>query len=79
MPRFKVVIDRDQCISDMACVSLCPEVFEMNEEDGKSAIVAKYRLGGKLEEGEVPGELEDCVKSAAEAFPVSIIHVSKVD
>lgn len=79
MPKFKVTIDRDQCISDMACVSLCPEVFEMSEEDGKSAIVAKYRVGGKVEAGEVPGELEDCVKSAAEACPVSIIHVTRID
>ncbi|MFZ8855199.1 MAG: ferredoxin [Thermofilaceae archaeon] len=79
MPKFKVTIDKDQCISDMACVSLCPEVFEMNEEDGKSQIVAKYRTGGSPGEGVVPGELEDCVKSAAEACPVSIIHVEKVE
>ncbi|QOJ78476.1 ferredoxin [Infirmifilum lucidum] len=79
MPKFKVTIDRDQCISDMACVSLCPEVFEMNEEDGKSQIVAKYRVGNNPGEGEVPGELEECIKSAAEACPVSIIHVTKVE
>jgi ferredoxin len=51
----------------------------MNEEDGKSQIVAKYRTGGSPGEGVVPGELEDCVKSAAEACPVSIIHVEKVE
>uniref|UniRef100_A0A7C4FFB2 Ferredoxin n=1 Tax=Thermofilum pendens TaxID=2269 RepID=A0A7C4FFB2_THEPE len=79
MPKFKVTIDRDQCISDMACVSLCPEVFEMNEEDGKSQIVAKYRTSSSPGEGIVPGELEDCVKSAAEACPVSIIHVEKIE
>jgi|UniRef100_A0A7C3SLD7 Ferredoxin len=79
MAKFKVTIDRDQCISDMACVSLCPEIFEMNEEDGKSQIVAKYRAGGNPGEGLVPGELEDCLKSAAEACPVSIIHVEKVE
>jgi ferredoxin len=79
MAKLKVTIDRDQCISDMACVSLCPEVFEMNENDGKSSIVAKYRVGGNLGEGEVPVELEDCTKSAAEACPVSIIKVEKVE
>lgn len=80
MAKFKVAIDpRDQCISDMACVSLCPEVFEMNEEDGKSQIVAKYRVEGKINEGVVPGELEECAKSAAEACPVSIIHVTKIE
>lgn len=79
MAKLKVTIDRDQCISDMACVSLCPEVFEMSEEDGKSAIVPKFRVGGNPGQGEVPAELEDCVKSAAEACPVSIIHVEKVE
>ncbi|AKG38127.1 MAG: ferredoxin [Infirmifilum sp.] len=79
MAKLKVIIDRDQCISDMACVSLCPEVFEMSEEDGKSQIVAKYRVGGNPGEGEVPVELEECVKSAAEACPVSIIHVQKIE
>lgn len=63
----------------MACVSLCPEVFEMSEEDGKSQIVAKFRVGGNPGQGEVPVDLEECVKSAAEACPVSIIHVEKVE
>lgn len=76
--KFKVTIDRDECISDMACVSLCPEVFEINEEDGKSQIVEKYRVNGNPAEGVVPEDLEDCVKSAAEACPVSIIHVEEV-
>lgn len=77
--KFKVVIDRDECISDMACVSLCPEVFEMSEEDGKSQIVEKYRVNGSLSEGVVPEELEDCVKSAAEACPVTIIHIEEIE
>lgn len=74
---LKVTIDRDQCIADMVCVSLCPDVFEINEEDGKSQIVAKFRTGDNPGEGVVPDDLEDCVKSAAEACPVSIIHVEK--
>ncbi|RLE61171.1 MAG: ferredoxin [Thermoprotei archaeon] len=77
--KFKVTIDRDECISDMACVSLCPEVFEMSEEDGKSQIVEKYRVNGSLSEGIVPEELEDCVKSAAEACPVTIIHIEEIE
>jgi ferredoxin len=44
MAKIKVWIDRDECISDMVCVSLCGEVFEINEEDGKSQIVEQYRI-----------------------------------
>ncbi len=77
--KLKVTIDRDECISDMACVSLCPDVFEMSEEDGKSQIVEKFRVNGDPSTGLVPAELEECVKSAAEACPVSIIHVEEVE
>ena len=80
MAKIKVWIDRDECISDMVCVSLCGEVFEMSEEDGKSQIVAQYRVSpDNLAEGLVPEDLEDCVSSAAESCPVNIIHFEKVE
>jgi ferredoxin len=71
---IKVWIDRDECISDMVCVSLCGEVFEMSEEDGKSQIVAQFRVNDDPSQGVVPDDLKDCVESAAESCPVSIIH-----
>ncbi|MEB3757856.1 MAG: ferredoxin [Desulfurococcales archaeon] len=71
---IKVWIDRDECISDMVCVSLCGEVFEMSEEDGKSQIVAQFRVNDDVSQGVVPDDLKDCVESAAESCPVSIIH-----
>ncbi len=73
--KIRVRIDREQCIADMICVSLCPDVFEMSEEDGKSQIVPKWRIDpSNPAEGEVPEDLKDCVASAAEACPVNIIH-----
>ncbi|HDD33527.1 MAG TPA: ferredoxin [Thermofilaceae archaeon] len=74
-----VTIDRDACIADGACVALCPDVFELSEEDGKAQIVSKFRTGSDIGRGEVPGELEDCVKSAAEACPVQIIGIKEVE
>jgi len=35
MPQWKVRVDQDVCIGDAICASLCPDVFEMNDE-GKS-------------------------------------------
>ncbi|MGB9784726.1 MAG: ferredoxin [Fervidicoccaceae archaeon] len=79
MAKIKVTIDRDGCIGDMVCVNLCPDVFEMNQDDGKSQIVAKWRTNASdLSTGLVDESLEECVKSAAESCPVSVIHFEKV-
>lgn len=74
---FKVRIDpRDSCISDMVCVSICGEVFEMSDEDGKSIIKADYRTDkSNIAEGVIPDDLESCAKEAADSCPVNIIHV----
>lgn len=78
MPKkFRVRINRDECITAMACVSNCPEVFEINEEDSKSQIVERFRVEGRLDEGVVPEEFESCVKSAAEMCPVLAIQVEE--
>lgn len=70
-----VRIDRDECTSCGACWDDCPEVFEENPDDGWSQIVEKYRAGGDISIGEVPDDLEDCVREASEGCPVEIIHV----
>lgn len=72
---MKVTIDREECIACGACYSDCPEVFEENEEDGFSQIVEEYRTGGELGVGEVPEDLEECARTAADGCPVEIIHV----
>lgn len=78
MARFKVTVDRDQCIADQVCVAICPDVFETNPEDGKCQIVEKYRVEGKLGEGIVPENLKECIEEAAAACPVGIIKVEEV-
>ena len=74
---YKVRIDpRDSCISDMVCVSICSDVFQMNDEDGKSEIVPQFRVSpDNNAEGIVPDDLKDCVQEAADSCPVNIIHV----
>lgn len=79
MAKLRVTIDRDQCISDQVCASLCPDVFEMNPDDNLSQIVAQYRTSDNLGEGEVPEDLKSCVEEAASACPVGIIHVEEVE
>ncbi|WP_324736641.1 ferredoxin [Thermococcus sp. SY098] len=68
MAKWKVWVDRDVCIGDAICASLCPDVFEMDDE-GKS--FAKVEIIGE--------DLIDCVNEAAEACPVSCIHVEQIE
>ncbi|RLG46398.1 MAG: ferredoxin [Thermoproteota archaeon] len=69
----KVTIDRDACIACGVCASLCPDVFELDEE-GKSSLVAQFR-GSSPTEGEIPDDLADCARQAAENCPVQAISV----
>ncbi|MGC9180989.1 ferredoxin [Thermogladius sp. KZ2Tp1] len=81
MAKYKVEINpRENCISDMVCVSICPDVFEMSTEDNKTQIVEKYRADkANIAVGIVPEDLKSCVEDAAAACPVQIIHVTKVE
>jgi len=50
----------------------------MNEEDGKTQIVANYRVGDNLGEGVIPENLKGCAEEAANACPVTIISIEEV-
>ena len=49
----KVVIDRAECVGCESCVELCPEVFEMDEENEKAKVV--------LPEGGDEGCIEEAI------------------
>ena len=75
---FKVIHERWKCIGCSACVAVSPEHWVM-ADDGKTDIkgaVHKKVPDGTLEELEVaqPGTNQD----AADACPVSCIHVQDV-
>ena len=63
---MKVKVDQDLCVGTGSCVSLCPEVFEMNDA---GVSVAKV--------DEVPAELEDSAREAAESCPVDAITIEE--
>ncbi len=62
---MKVRVDEDACVGDGTCVEVCPEIFEMH---GDVAIT-------KMEE--IPEELEDSCKEAADSCPVEAISVEE--
>lgn len=61
---MKACVDKDTCISCELCPSICPEVFEM-EDDGKAGVIID----------EVPEKLQDCAKEAEENCPVDAISI----
>jgi ferredoxin len=71
---MKVKIDREGCISCTACWTTCPDFFEENPDDGRSQVVAAYRIEDKPGEGNALKDMEECIQSAAEGCPVQVIH-----
>lgn len=59
---MKAFIEREDCISCGLCVSICPEVFRMADDDLAEVYV-----------DEVPDGCEDAVQEACDSCPVSII------
>jgi ferredoxin len=62
---MKANVDKDTCIGCGLCPSICPEVFSMDDEDGKAKAI----------NAEVPEAEQDSSKEAEESCPVDAIKV----
>ncbi len=62
---MRVRVDEDACVGDGSCVSICPEIFEMEGE------VAKTKMD------EVTKELEASCREAADVCPVEAIIIEE--
>ena len=71
MAKVKIVHDVQTCIGCGACVSICPDNWEMRS-DGKSYLKNSKQVGEKTEL-----ELNDigCNQEAADSCPVECIHI----
>jgi ferredoxin len=63
---MKATVDKDVCIGCGICVEVCPDVFEMSDDDKAQAKTTK-----------VPLEAEDNCRDAADQCPVSAITVEE--
>ena len=63
---MKVKVDHELCSGDAICAEICPEVFQMNDSDQAEVIV-----------DEVPADLEDDVREAAESCPEGCIIIEE--
>jgi ferredoxin len=62
---MRVRVEQDICVGDETCVEICPEVFDM---DGDVAVT-------KMDE--VPEELEEACRDAAESCPAEAIIIEE--
>ncbi len=69
---MKAFVDKDLCIACGLCPSLCPEVFEM-QDDGKAGV--SNTNNDAVNENEISDELVDSAKEAEDACPVDAIKV----
>lgn len=63
---MKASVDQDGCISCGVCVSMCPDVFQFNDDDKSHSIV-----------DEIPEELIEDAKAARDSCPVSVIDITE--
>lgn len=61
---MKAVVDRDACIGCELCTTICPEVFEMDDEQ-IAVVIADP----------VPSDVEDSAQEAADSCPTDAISV----
>lgn len=62
---MKVRVDEDRCTGVQNCIAVCPEIFEMRDDTA----VAKVT--------EVPPELEDKCRDAADSCPMDAIEIEE--
>lgn len=60
---MKVTVDRDTCIGCGSCASICPDVFQLDDE-GISTVIAQPDASN-----------ESSVKEAADSCPVGAISI----
>ncbi len=58
---MKITVDQEKCIGCGACVSICPDIFKLND-------------AGKSEIKQENTEDEECAKNAAQTCPVNAIN-----
>ncbi|MFC2142800.1 ferredoxin [Candidatus Aenigmatarchaeota archaeon] len=80
MAKFKIQHDRPNCIGCGACTAVAPDLWKMNDSDGKSDLIGSKDIekdGNKTQEL----DLDDIGKNkeAADCCPVNVIHITDLE
>lgn len=63
---MKTTVDQDTCISCGVCISMCPDIYQFNDDEKSEPIV-----------DEIPNELEDDAIAARDSCPVDAIDIEE--
>lgn len=75
--KYKVVYTRKECIGAAACTAVAPKFWEI-VADGKADLLGSVsKENNDVQELEIDEEDLEVMKSAAEACPVTIIHITE--
>lgn len=70
---MKAFVDKEACVSCGLCPTICPDIFEM-QEDGKAGVRKDRSEEGKFQ-NKASDELLISAKEAEESCPVDAISV----
>ena len=81
MSKYKVMVDRSLCIACGVAPSICSQVFELGNDNGKNRVVEAHsvRTDENVSEGIIPEDLYECAASAVQSCPVGAIKIEKID
>ena len=65
----EVVIDKDRCLGHARCYALAPELFDVDEDEGKSLSLFNP----------VPSDLAELAREGADACPERAITVRSIE
>ena len=64
---MRTEVDQDICIGDGVCADICPDVFEMHDDN-----LAYVKI-----DGDIPASLADSCREACDACPVEAIKITE--
>jgi ferredoxin len=71
MAKYKVILEREECIACEGCIGACSDYFEMADDDW-AQITGSTRVGSN---DELETDDLGCIRDAADTCPVNIIHI----
>ena len=78
--KYKITHNRPDCISCGACAAIDPDTWKMDEkDDGKADLIGSKRREDGWEEKEIEEKDLEINKESAEACPVNVIHIKKLE